>query len=197
MMSKVLETAKTLAQHKPLFMSVAAGKTISTFEQAFGSDASIVRAMPNTPASVGRGITAMVRNANVSADQAKLASALLSAVGEVVWLDKEIELDAVTAVSGSGPAYVFYFTECLAAAGRAAGLEAELAMRLARATVAGAGELMRVSGLPAEELRKNVTSPQGTTEAALRVLMDAQGLDPLVNQAVAAAARRAHELAGS
>ena len=193
-MDEALAQAEPLAQHRPLVISVAAGKTIATFEQWCGKDAPVVRAMPNTPAAVGRGITAMVANAHVDARQRALALALLSAVGEVVTLDDEALLDAVTAVSGSGPAYVFYLTECLAAAGRAAGLDAALAVQLARATVAGAGELMRQSGLPAEVLRQNVTSPKGTTQAALEVLMADDGLKPLLEKAVAAAQRRSREL---
>src|SRR5262245_22820941 len=193
-MDEALAQAKPLARHRPLIISVAAGKTIATFERWCGGDAPVVRAMPNTPAAVGRGITAMVPNRHVDQGQRALALALLSAVGEVVTLDEEALLDAVTAVSGSGPAYVFYLTECLVAAGRAAGLEETLAMKLARATVAGAGELMRQSGLPAEILRQNVTSPKGTTQAALEVLMAEDGLESLMRRAVAAAHRRSKEL---
>jgi len=174
---------------------VAAGKTIASFERHFGAAAAVIRTIPNTPAAVGRGITAMAANRNVSAAQMELARNLLAAVGEVVTVDDEALIDAVTAVSGSGPAYVFYLTECLAAAGEKVGLPAELAMQIARATVAGAGELMRVSGLPAETLRQNVTSPKGTTYAALQVLMAADGLQPLFDKAVAAATRRSRELA--
>jgi pyrroline-5-carboxylate reductase len=136
----------------------------------------------------------MVANAHVDAGQRALALALLAAVGEVVTLDDEALLDAVTAVSGSGPAYVFYLTECLAAAGRKAGLDEALAVQLARATVAGAGELMRQSGLAAEVLRQNVTSPKGTTQAALEVLMADDGLATLMRRAVEAAQRRSREL---
>jgi len=193
-MDEALAQAKPLARHRPLVISVAAGKTIATFEQWGGKDAAVVRAMPNTPAAVGRGITAMVANAQVDERQRALALELLSAVGEVVTLEDEALLDAVTAVSGSGPAYVFYLTECLAAAGRAAGLDEALAVQLARATVAGAGELMRQSGLPAEVLRQNVTSPKGTTQAALDVLMADDGLAPLLRKAVDAAQRRSREL---
>jgi pyrroline-5-carboxylate reductase len=193
-MHEALAEARPLARHRPLVISVAAGKTIATFEQWCGGDAPVVRAMPNTPAAIGRGITAMVPNRHVDATQRALALALLSAVGEVVPLEDEALLDAVTAVSGSGPAYVFYLTECLAAAGRAAGLDEALAVKLARATVAGAGELMRQSGLPADMLRQNVTSPKGTTQAALDVLMAGDGLEPLMRRAVAAAHRRSKEL---
>jgi len=193
-MDEALVQATPLAWHRPLVISVAAGKTIARFEEWCGKDAAVVRAMPNTPAAVGRGITAMVANAQVDARQRALALALLSAVGEVVTLEDEALLDAVTAVSGSGPAYVFHLTECLAAAGKAAGLDEALAMQLARATVAGAGELMRQSGLPAAVLRQNVTSPKGTTQAALEVLMADDGLAPLMRKAVAAAQRRSREL---
>lgn len=195
-MDEVLPTLQPLVAHNPLIISVAAGKTTTFFEKAFGGDRAIIRAMPNTPAAVGRGITAMVPNGNVSAAQADLAEELLSAVGEVVRIDNESLMDVVTAVSGSGPAYVFYLTECLAAAGAKAGLPEDLAMRLAAATVSGAGELMRVTGTPPSTLRENVTSPGGTTAAALAVLMSADGLRLVMDSAVAAAASRSSELAG-
>jgi pyrroline-5-carboxylate reductase len=191
----VLAGVEPLAASRPLILSIAAGKTIATFERHFGGAAAVIRAMPNTPAAIGRGIAAMAANANVTAAQLELARNLLGAVGEVVAVADEALIDAVTAVSGSGPAYVFYLTECLAAAGVKAGLPADLAMQLARATVAGAGELMRRSGLPAAELRRNVTSPKGTTHAALRVLMAADGMQALLDRAVAAAAQRSRELA--
>ena len=151
--------------------------------------------MPNTPASIGRGITAMSANPNVSARQLQLARELLSAIGEVVTVDREELIDCVTAVSGSGPAYIFYVTECLAAAAEKIGLPPALAEQLARATVAGSGELMRVSGIDAATLRQNVTSPKGTTHAALQVLMAKDGLQPLFDKAVKAAADRSKELA--
>jgi pyrroline-5-carboxylate reductase len=196
-MDEALSGLAPLLAHRPLVISVAAGKTIASFERHFGPDAAVIRSIPNTPAAIGRGITAMVANANVSGAQKALGVALLEAVGEVVTLDDEALIDAATAVSGSGPAYVFWLTECLAAAGRAQGLPDDVAVRLARATVSGAGELMRQSGLPAETLRVNVTSPKGTTHAALQVLMDPQtGLAPLMTAAVDAAARRSRELAG-
>ena len=194
-MDDVLANLGTLPGEKPLVVSVAAGKTIASFEKHFGSDAAIVRSIPNTPAAIGRGITAMALNRNVSAAQRALAQSLLGAVGEVVTVEDESLIDVATAVSGSGPAYVFYVTECLAQAGAKAGLPADLAMQLARATVAGAGELMRASGLPAATLRQNVTSPKGTTHAALQVLMAENGIGPLFEAAVAAAARRSRELA--
>jgi pyrroline-5-carboxylate reductase len=195
LMEDVLPGITGLKASRPLILSVAAGKTIASFERHFGADAAVIRSMPNTPAAVGRGITAMAANRNVSPAQTVLAQALLSAVGEVVTVPGEAMIDAVTAVSGSGPAYVFYLTECLAAAGEKAGLPKELAVQLARATVAGAGELMRQSGIDAATLRQNVTSPKGTTFAALEILMAADGMQPLFDKAVAAAARRSRELA--
>jgi pyrroline-5-carboxylate reductase len=156
----------------------------------------IIRAMPNTPAAIGRGITVAAPNARVTPAQRQLADALLAATGAVEWIGDEGLMDAVTAVSGSGPAYVFLLAESLARAGAKAGLPADLAARLARATVAGSGELLRHSPLDAATLRHNVTSPGGTTAAALDVLMAADGLDPLMERAIAAAAKRGRELAG-
>ncbi len=176
-------------------VSIAAGTTLATLAGGLG-DAAIVRAMPNTPAAIGRGISAAVANARVDADGRSLTTALLEAVGEVVWVDDEGLMDAVTAVSGSGPAYVFLLAECLADAAVAAGLDPETAARLARATVAGAGELLHRSELTAAELRRNVTSPNGTTAAALSVLMAADGLGPLLTKAVEAARKRSRELSG-
>jgi pyrroline-5-carboxylate reductase len=194
-MDEVLPELIRLGTSRPLVLSVVAGKTISSLERHFGADAAVIRTIPNTPAAVGRGITTMVANPHVSPSQLKLARALLSAVGEVVEVEDEGLIDAATAVAGSGPAYVFYLTECLAKAGAGAGLPDDVATKLARATVAGAGELMRVTGLPADQLRRNVTSPKGTTHAALEVLMRDNGLEPLMIEAVAAATRRARELA--
>jgi pyrroline-5-carboxylate reductase len=195
MMEEVLPPIVSLGASKPLILSVAAGKTIASFERHFGKAAAIIRTIPNTPASIGRGITAMLANPNVSARQLQLARELLSAIGEVVTVDREELIDCVTAVSGSGPAYIFYVTECLAAAAEKIGLPPALAMQLARATVAGSGELMRVSGTDAATLRQNVTSPKGTTHAALQVLMGDDGLQPLFDKAVKAAADRSKELA--
>lgn len=178
------------------FLSIAAGKTIAYFEARLGAEAAIVRAMPNTPAAIGRGISAACANARVSAAQRERCDRLLAAAGEVAWLEDEGLIDAVTAVSGSGPAYVFLLAEVLAEAGREAGLPAALATRLARATVSGAGELLHRSAEPADALRRNVTSPNGTTQAALDILMASDGLLPLMVRAVAAAARRSRELAG-
>jgi pyrroline-5-carboxylate reductase len=178
-----------------LFLSIAAGKTIASFEGSLGA-AAIVRAMPNTPAAVGRGISVACANERVDQAARGLAESLLSAVGEVAWAADEALMDAVTAVSGSGPAYVFLLAEVLAAAGVAAGLPADLAQRLARVTVAGSGELLHRSAEPAAQLRQNVTSPNGTTAAALAVLMAQPGLQDLMEKAVAAATRRSRELAG-
>ena len=195
LMEDVLPGIAALKASKPLVLSVAAGKKIASFERHFGADAAVIRTSPNTPAAVGRGITAMASNPNVSPAQLALARTLLEAVGEVVTVDNEAMIDAVTAVSGSGPAYVFYLTECLAAAGEKIGLPKDLAVQLARATVAGSGELMRQSGTDAATLRQNVTSPKGTTYEALQVLMAADGMGPLFEKAVAAALRRSRELA--
>ena len=181
---------------RTVFLSIAAGRPSGFFEAALGADAAVVRVMPNTPAAVGRGIAAAYANRNVAPAQRGLCQDLLEAVGEVVWLDDEGLMDAVTAVSGSGPAYVFLLIESLTEAGIAEGLPADVAARLARATVAGAGELARRSDAEAAQLRIDVTSPGGTTEAALGVLMAGDGLGPLMRRAVEAAARRSRALAG-
>jgi len=190
----VVPTLKPLAGAGTLAVSVMAGKTLGFLDSAL--PCAVVRAMPNTPAAIGRGITVAVPNAKVTRDQRALADTLLGAVGAVEWVADESLLDAVTAVSGSGPAYVFLLAESLARAGAAAGLPADLAARLARATVAGSGELLHRSPLDAATLRQNVASPGGTTAAALGVLMAADGLDPLMERAIAAAAKRSRELAG-
>jgi len=180
-----------------LVISILAGKRIADLASRLPSGARIVRAMPNTPAAVSRGITALVAGKGVGERECDLAGALLDAVGKTEWVHDEGLIDAVTAVSGSGPAYVFLLVECLAAAGAKAGLSADLALRLARATVEGAGELLfRQPEIEAAVLRRNVTSPGGTTAAALEVLMAKDGLGPLMERAVAGAARRAGELAG-
>ena len=178
-----------------LVLSIMAGRTLRFLEQML-SGAAIVRAMPNTPAAIGRGISVAVANAKVSARQRRLASDLLAAIGKVEWTSDETLMDAVTAVSGSGPAYVFLLAEAMTKAGIAAGLPAELAARLARETVAGSGELLHRSNLDAATLRQNVTSPGGTTAAALEVLMGADGFDALLTKAVAAATKRGRKLAG-
>jgi pyrroline-5-carboxylate reductase len=177
------------------FLSIAAGKTLAYFKDRLGAEAEIVRSMPNTPAAVSRGITAIFRDPQVRQERLDLCGALLSAVGKVEWVDVEDLLNAVTAVSGGGPAYVFLLIECLAEAARAAGLPAELAMRLARETVSGSGELARLADESAAQLRQNVTSPKGTTLEALNVLMAPDGLQPLMTKAIAAATRRSRELA--
>lgn len=179
---------------RPLFVSIAAGTTVGFLEKRLGT-AAIVRCMPNLPASIHKGITGAFANGAVTPDRHKAAQELLEAVGEVVWVTEEALLDAVTAVSGSGPAYVFLLAECLALAARDAGLPEALADRLARATVAGAGALLERSAESPETLRKNVTSPGGTTAAALAVLMADKGLPSLMTKAVEAATRRSRELA--
>ena len=180
-----------------VFLSIAAGTQIAVFEDWFGTATPVVRAMPNTPAAIGHGITALIGNEAAGEEAMQMAEALMGAVGETVRLTDESQMDAVTAVSGSGPAYVFHLVETLAAAGEAEGLPAELALALARATVAGAGELAEKAGKTPAELRANVTSPGGTTAAALEVLMDEEtGFPPLLRRAVAAAAARGRELAG-
>ncbi|PCI05744.1 MAG: pyrroline-5-carboxylate reductase [Hyphomicrobiales bacterium] len=174
-------------------VSVAAGKTIASICAGTGEIACI-RAMPNTPALIGRGITVGYANGLVSEIQRSQVDRLLRATGSVAWVDEERLIDAVTAVSGSGPAYAFYLAECMAAAGVAAGLSEELALQLARETVAGAGELMMQSDDEPAQLRKNVTSPNGTTAAALDVLMADDGLGPLMLKAIGAAKKRSEEL---
>jgi pyrroline-5-carboxylate reductase len=177
-------------------VSIMAGRTLDFLEQALSQRAALVRAMPNTPAAIGRGITVAVPNVRVSARQHELVHALLSATGAVEWIADETLMDAVTAVSGSGPAYVFLLAEALAQAGAAAGLPGDLAARLARATVAGSGELLQRSPLDPASLRQNVTSPGGTTAAALDVLSGPHGLRELMARAVAAATARSRQLAG-
>lgn len=196
MMGEALPAIAALGGGGTLFISVAAGTPISAYEAVLGAASPVVRAMPNTPAAIGRGITAIVGNSAAKRRHLDLAEALLGAVGQVVRLADEGQMDAVTAVSGSGPAYVFYLIEALAGAGEAEGLAPDLAMTLARATVAGAGALAEQADETPSQLRVNVTSPGGTTQAALAVLMDeATGLAPLMRRAVAAAAARSRELA--
>jgi pyrroline-5-carboxylate reductase len=179
-----------------LALSIMAGRTVAFIAAALPEGAAIVRAMPNTPAAIGRGITVACPTAKVTARQRKQASDLLAAIGSVEWVKDEGLMDAVTAVSGSGPAYVFLLAEEMAKAGVAAGLPAALAARLARETVTGAGELLHRSDLDPATLRQNVTSPGGTTAAALEVLMGPEGLSSLMTRAIAAATRRGRELAG-
>jgi len=196
MMTTALPVLKAMGNSDTLFLSIAAGTPISAFEAMLGDRTPIIRAMPNTPAAVGQGITAIIGNQTASATQLDLAEALLPAIGQVVRLDDETQMDAVTGVSGSGPAYVFHMIECLAAAGEAQGLAPDLAMRLAKSTVAGAGALAMQAEEDPAQLRVNVTSPNGTTHAGLEVLMDdAKGLPPLMTDTVRAATDRSRELA--
>jgi pyrroline-5-carboxylate reductase len=197
MLDDAAGTVDGLLGPETLVISVLAGKTIGDLRSRLPKARAVVRAMPNLPASIGRGATGAATNDEVGEGQRLVADALLRSVGIVEWLPSEDLIDAVTALSGSGPAYVFYLAECLAEAGTKAGLPADLARRLARATVTGAGELLFQSDLSPDILRQNVTSPGGTTAAALEVLMaDPHGLKPLMVQAVAAAKNRAGELAG-
>ncbi len=196
MMGDALPRLLPLGQSDTVFLSIAAGTPIRQFEEVFGAQTPVIRSMPNTPAAVGKGITAIVGNAYATAENLALAEALLSAVGQTVMLDHEDQIDAVTGVSGSGPAYVFHLIETLAAAGQAQGLPADMAMKLAKATVAGAGVLAENATETPSQLRVNVTSPAGTTAAALDVLMDPEtGFPPLLERAVKAAADRGRELA--
>jgi len=195
MMGDALPAIAAMGNGNTLFVSVAAGTPISAFENVLGAQSPIVRAMPNTPAAVGRGITAIIGNEHASAADLDLADHLLSAVGQVVRLATEDQMDAVTGVSGSGPAYVFHMIECMARAGEAQGLAPDLAMQLAKATVAGAGALAETAEETPAQLRVNVTSPNGTTQAGLEVLMnETKGLPPLMENTVRAAADRSREL---
>jgi pyrroline-5-carboxylate reductase len=193
----VLEQCSTLARAGAVFLSIAAGKTIDDIGRSLGARAAVVRAMPNTPAAIGRGIAALVANANANGRQRQLCGELLSAVGSVAWLDDERHMDAVTAISGSGPAYVFLLIECMEQAAVELGLDAALAAQLALATVAGAGAYAAEAQEPPAELRRRVTSPNGTTQAALEVLMAEPGMRELLVRATGAAARRSRELAGA
>jgi pyrroline-5-carboxylate reductase len=196
-MDDVLPAYAALGGGGTVALSVAAGRTIAGFEAALGAGTPVVRSIPNTPAAVHRGMTVACANAHVPADARAVCDALLGAVGDIAWVGDEALIDAVTAVSGSGPAYVFWLTECLARAGVQAGLPDGLAAQLAQATVSGAGALMDAAPEDPATLRRNVTSPNGTTAAALDVLMnETAGLGPLMARAVAAAARRSRELAG-
>jgi len=195
MMADALGDAARFGGGRTLVVSIAAGTPIATFERAFGEGTPVVRAMPNTPAAIGRGITAILGNSGIRPEQMALAEELLSAVGRVVRLDAEDQMDAVTAVSGSGPAYVFHLIEAMTAGGVAEGLPEDLAAELALATVAGAGALAEQAEEDPAQLRVNVTSPGGTTQAALKVLMDeGRGFPVLLREAIAAAAERGREL---
>ena len=190
----VLSDNTALIGPDTLLVSIVAGQPIASLAAVFDAPRAIVRAMPNTPAAIGAGITAYVCNSEVSDDQAALAGRVLAATGSVVALTDEAQMDAVTAVSGSGPAYVFHLTECLAAAAQRAGLPEALAHQLARETVIGSGLLLQAAEESPEQLRQNVTSPGGTTAAALDVLMGDPGLRDLMSRAVEAAAQRSKQL---
>lgn len=195
MMGEALPALQALGNGETLFLSVAAGTSISAYEAVLGQQTPFIRAMPNTPAAISRGITALFGNDQASEADMVLAEALLSAVGQTVRLSSEAQMDGVTAVSGSGPAYVFHLIETLAAAGVAEGLPKDMAMKLAKATVAGAGALAEASQDDPAQLRINVTSPAGTTAAALEVLMSkTNGFPALLQRAVKAAADRSREL---
>lgn len=193
-MDEVAPAYGKYAGPETVFLSIAAGKPIGYFEATLAGGA-IVRAMPNTPAAVGRGITVLCANERVSSEQKAVCTGLMESVGEVAWIEDEALMDAVTGLSGSGPAYVFHLVEAMAAAGEAAGLSPDLAMQLARATVAGSGELLAQSSDPAGTLRENVTSPGGTTAAALEILMGPDGLTKLMTEAIVRATERSRELA--
>jgi pyrroline-5-carboxylate reductase len=193
-MDEVLPALGSSVGPSTVILSIAAGRTLANLASHLPPGTSIVRAMPNTPAAIGQGMTVACASSEVTRHQALLCNMLLEAVGEVIWLDDETLMDAVTAVSGSGPAYVFLLAECLTEAGIAEGLDPELAARLARETIAGAGELLRRSDLSPTELRRNVTSSKGVTAVALEVLMGKGSLSDLLKRAVAAAAKRSREL---
>lgn len=195
MMADALPVLAAMGNGDTLFVSVAAGVTIANYETILGAQTPIIRAMPNTPAAVGKGITAIIGNSHASAVHMDTAQGLLEAIGQVVRLENEGQMDAVTGVSGSGPAYVFHMIEALAAAGEAQGLAPDLAMQLAKATVAGAGALVETASETPAQLRVNVTSPNGTTQAGLEVLMNGEtGLPPLMAATVKAATDRSKEL---
>ncbi|HEY3516136.1 MAG TPA: pyrroline-5-carboxylate reductase [Gammaproteobacteria bacterium] len=194
-LADVLPRCGAAARAGAVFLSIAAGKTLAELGKGLGADAAIVRAMPNTPAAIGQGIAALVANAAVSGAQRALCGELLAAVGAVAWLDEERHMDAVTAISGSGPAYVFLLIECLEQAAVELGLGAALAKQLALATVAGSGAYAAHSGEAPADLRRRVTSPKGTTQAALDVLMAEPGMRELLVRATRAAAERSRELA--
>lgn len=195
-MSDIVPLLRPFVAPETVFLSIAAGASLATLERLLEGEAGIVRSMPNVAASIGRGISVACAGARVSDGQRALCTGLLEAVGEVAWVASEDLIDAVTAISGSGPAYAFYLVECLAAAGEAIGLEAGLAMRLARVTLSGAGEMLHLSDESAAQLRQSVTSPGGTTAAALEVLMGEGGLGPLVERAVLKARDKARDLSG-
>ena len=195
-MLDVVPPYRRLVGLNTMFLSIAAGKALAFFETHLGADAAVIRAMPNTPAAIGRGMTVVCANAGATCTDRELAESLMTAAGAVAWIEDEALMDGVTAVSGSGPAYIFHMIECLAAAGVAAGLPADLSAQLARVTVEGSAALSHQDGSAPETLRQNVTSPGGTTAAALAILMDdVDGLQAVMTRAVTAAANRSRELA--
>ena len=194
-MDDALAAAESWRGDDTVFLSIAAGKTIAYFQDRLGAATPVVRVMPNTPAAVGRGVSVLTASREVPEPMRALCEELMRAVGDAAWVEEEALMDAVTAVSGGGPAYVFLLIECLAEAGVEAGLPADLSMQIARGTVAGAGELVHQAEEPASKLRENVSSPGGTTLEALKVLMAEDGLQPLMTRAIAAATRRSRELA--
>ncbi|HEY3146742.1 MAG TPA: pyrroline-5-carboxylate reductase [Dongiaceae bacterium] len=194
-MDEALPAYRRFAKRGTVFLSIAAGKTVAYLKSKLGADAAIVRSMPNTPAAVGRGMSVILRDPSIPVVTLDLCGQLLSAVGKVGWIDEEDQINAVTALSGGGPAYVFLLIECLAEAGRAAGLAPDLAMQLARETVVGSGELAHQAAETATQLRQAVMSPKGTTIEALAVLMAPDGWQPLITKAIAAATRRGREIA--
>jgi pyrroline-5-carboxylate reductase len=195
-MDAVLPDLRRFADDGSVFLSIAAGKTLKYFAAHLGTAAKVVRSMPNTPAAVRQGITVACAAKGVSAGEKKRCQQLLEAVGQALWVEDEALMDPVTALSGSGPAYVFLLVEAMAAAGAKLGLAPDMAMQLARTTVTGSGELLKQSSEPAAQLRINVTSPGGTTAEALKVLMADDGIQPVFDKALAAASRRSKELAG-
>jgi len=188
------ELLRVLGKANALVLSIAAGIATPLLREKIGSAAPLVRAMPNTPGAIGRGITVLYAGSKLSAVDRALTESLMASLGETLWLEDEALMDAVTALSGSGPAYVFLLAEALAAAGRAQGLDSATADKLARVTISGSGALLAADPRPAYDLRQEVTSPGGTTEAALRVLMAGDGLESLLRRAIAAATARGKEL---
>lgn len=195
-MDGVLQDLAPRISGETLVYSIAAGKTLSDIAKHLPAGTAIVRAMPNTPVLVQNGMTALIANEHVSEAQKKALNALVAGTGTVAWLDDESQMDAVTALSGSGPAYIFWLAECLVKAGVAQGLSSELATTLAKATIDGAGSMLASFDTPPSQLRENVTSKGGTTAAALDVLMSDEGLAPLIEAAIEAAAKRSKELSG-
>lgn len=191
----VLPAYRELAAAGVVFLSIAAGKPIEFYERVLGGEPAIVRGMPNAPVAIGQGMTVLLANGAVTADQHALCQALMAAVGDVAWLADEQLMDAVTAVSGSGPAYVFLLIECLIDAAVSVGLERDFARQLAEKTVAGAGAYALVSEHEPSELRRQVASPGGTTEAALDILLNQDALPGLLVRAVQAARKRGRDLA--